>query len=64
MAVGFNGTAGQLANNKEINWDIVLAASGDTRSVPGPVVGAGIPGLLAGFGAMLAWYRKRRLVAA
>jgi hypothetical protein len=29
-------------------------------SVPGPIVGAGLPGLLAGFGAMLAWYRKRR----
>jgi hypothetical protein len=32
--------------------------------VPGPIAGAGLPGLLAGFGAMLAWYRKRRLVAA
>lgn len=29
-------------------------------AVPGPVVGAGFPGLLAGFGAMLAWYRRRR----
>ena len=64
MAVGFNGTAGQSANNKEINWDIVSAPSGNTRSVPGPVVGAGLPGLLAGFGAMLAWYRKRRAVVA
>jgi hypothetical protein len=31
-----------------------------TAAVPGPVVGAGLPGLLVGFGAMLAWYRKRR----
>jgi hypothetical protein len=31
-----------------------------TAGVPGPVVGAGLPGLLAGVGAMLAWYRKRR----
>jgi hypothetical protein len=30
------------------------------QAVPGPVVGAGLPGLLAGFGAMLAWRRKRR----
>src|SRR4029079_1729068 len=30
-----------------------------TVDVPGPVVGAGLPGLLlAGFGAMLCWYRK------
>ena len=35
-----------------------------TVDVPGPVVGAGLPGLLlAGFGAMLCWYRKRRAVA-
>lgn len=27
--------------------------------VPGPIVGAGVPGLLAGFGVMLAWRRKR-----
>lgn len=30
-------------------------------SVPGPELGAGVPGLLAGFGAMLAWRRRRRL---
>lgn len=34
-----------------------------TVGVPGPVAGAGLPGLLAGFGALLAWYRKRRAVA-
>jgi hypothetical protein len=34
-----------------------------TVGVPGPVVGAGLPGLLAGFGATLAWYRRRRAVA-
>jgi len=32
-------------------------------AVPGPVAGAGLPGLLAGFGAMLAWYRRRRAAA-
>ena len=36
----------------------------DNCPVPGPIVGAGLPGLLAGFGVMLAWYRKRRAVAA
>jgi hypothetical protein len=38
--------------------------SNDSFSVPGPIAGAGLPGLLAGFGAILAWYRKRRAVAA
>lgn len=36
-------------------WDLDIGVA----SVPGPAVGAGLPGLLAGFGAMLAWYRRR-----
>jgi hypothetical protein len=28
--------------------------------VPSPIAGAGLPGLLAGLGTMLAWFRKRR----
>jgi opacity protein-like surface antigen len=39
------------------------SVTGPAVSVPGPIVGAGLPGLLAGFGAMLAWYRKRRAAA-
>jgi hypothetical protein len=37
-----------------------MAQISTPAAAPGPVVGAGLPGLLAGFGAMLAWYRKRR----
>jgi hypothetical protein len=32
--------------------------------VPGPVVGAGLPGLVAACGGLLAWWRRRRKAAA
>ena len=36
----------------------------DIAAVPGPVVGAGIPGLVMAFGGLYAFYRRRRQAAA
>lgn len=60
----------EKSGNPEFYISALTYAEGDSRCtgaacpVPGPIAGAGLPGLLAGFGAMLAWYRKRRSVAA
>jgi hypothetical protein len=41
----------------------ILVAELDAYSVPGPIAGAGLPGLVAACGGLLGWWRRRQKIA-
>jgi hypothetical protein len=52
--IGVRFSAVDNNNGQQANWDLTAAA------VPGPIVGAGFPGLLLASGSLLALARRRR----
>jgi hypothetical protein len=41
---------------------VLTFATGGTPVVPGPIAGAGLPGLIFGGGGLLAWWRRRKKI--
>jgi len=61
-------SAGQFCdfdgNNRDGHWAFDILNVNTASPVPGPIAGAGLPGLIFATGGLLAWWRKRRQQAA
>ena len=55
----YNATPPYFAPGIENNWSGLDNVA--VNSVPGPIVGGGVPGMVLASGGLLAWWRRRRL---